>query len=374
MAAAADQCGDQRTRFGRLVVTGLGADFAYGNARLRARRGKLLHLADYERLLDCDLPGLITALAATPYRDLIDAMADHSGQAASRAAGALAALRLEQMRGFYTGQPGELVDLLLARYDLHNLVVVLRGCACGSKIDEVLAALVPVGRLTGPVVSELAAQPDLPAAVELLVRHRLARPAAAELRAAVRDFELHADQAALEADVARAHARRVTAALDRFGRTAGALRDIVAREADETNLLAALRHRVALMAGELPGGTPAPAPLEGGRLGAAALATLAEAVDPGGAAAALARIQPAWRAPLQRWLEHGDLARLATDLETRRALNTVRLFATGDPLGIAIPAAYTAAVELEARNLRLIAAAAAGRVEPASVRQRLLAA
>jgi V/A-type H+/Na+-transporting ATPase subunit C len=294
-------------------------------------------------------------------------------QVVARAAGVLPAQRLEQMRGFYTDQPRELVDLLLARHELRNLVTVLRGCAHGSPVEEVLAALVPVGRLTEPVV-ELAAQADLPAAVGLLVRHRSAGPAATELLAAVGDFQLHADQAALETDLARGHARWLAATLDRLGPAAAALRDLVAREVDETNLLTALRHRGAVMAGELPGGTPAPAPLEGGRLFAATLVRLAEAVDPGGAAATLARTEPAWQTPLQHWLEHGDLASLATDLEACRLADTVRLFATGDPLSIAIPAAYTAAVTLEARNLRLIAAGAADQLAPASVRQRLLAA
>ena len=43
------------------------ADFAYGNARLRARRGELLRDADYERLIGEGVDALLAALDGTPY-------------------------------------------------------------------------------------------------------------------------------------------------------------------------------------------------------------------------------------------------------------------------------------------------------------------
>ena len=96
--------------------------FGYGNTRLHARRSTLLRAADYERLLGRDVDGLLGALVddltprtprrparMTDSRRLHDTIRSHLSRS------------LEEMRSFYSGRARELVDVLLARFDVHNV-------------------------------------------------------------------------------------------------------------------------------------------------------------------------------------------------------------------------------------------------------------
>ena len=105
------------------------ADFVYGNTRLRARKAALLGSAGFEALLDRDLEGLLEGLAGTAYRpDIVAASAIPTGERALQEIVRQHLARvLEEMRAFYDGPARSLVDLLLARFDLHNLLALLRG-------------------------------------------------------------------------------------------------------------------------------------------------------------------------------------------------------------------------------------------------------
>ena len=99
------------------------ADFDYGNTRLRARRGAFLSGAAYERLLGEDIDGVLRALQDTRYAPRAEAVRRLGGLHAlhltvrSELAGSL-----EQMRSFYSGRAGLLVDALLSRFDVQNVI------------------------------------------------------------------------------------------------------------------------------------------------------------------------------------------------------------------------------------------------------------
>ena len=70
------------------------------------------------------------ALTATAYRPEIEAMLAVGGPQRVGAASSVdrnLGRNLDELRAFYDGPARTLVDLLLARYDLHNLLVLLRG-------------------------------------------------------------------------------------------------------------------------------------------------------------------------------------------------------------------------------------------------------
>ena len=75
--------------------------------------------------------------------------------------------------------------------------------------------------------------------------------------------------------------------------------------------------------------------------------------------AALATAAPHLQGPLATWTRDGDLTALQRTLDHRRLLDEIGLLRRGDPLGIAVPIGYVAELELEARNLRVLAEAAA---------------
>jgi len=287
---------------------------------------------------------------------------------------------LDEMRSFYRGEARAIVDLLLARWDLHNLITLMRGQASQAPVEDVLGAIVPLGGFDEPAAREIARQREFAATVSLLEAWRLpTRDDARTLAAAWPEYERTHDLASLELELAIGHFARLIARLEALGGTAAPVRQTVAREVDARNVLAALRLREATVAGEL--GARAPdalrrALLPGGALRDATLLGMAQAPATADALTALLR-DPAgrpWREPLRRWAESGDLVALHDALEATVIAAALGLFSRGDPLGADIPVAFAAAKELEARNLRVLGDAAARRVDPLLTRGRLVAA
>jgi vacuolar-type H+-ATPase subunit C/Vma6 len=338
------------------------ADFVYGNTRLRARKAELLAAADYDALLAGDVEAVQALLGETAYRrDLEAAQAVHSGKPALHDA-----LRrhlgrvLAELRSFYQDRSRELVDLLLARYDLHNLLAVLRGQVRAQPAERTRLAVIPFGRLGGPAGEEIAAQREAAAAVELLVGWRLPDSATARVLArAWPEFERTQDLAALEHALAAVHALSIDRSLSEAGPDADPLRELLARERDAANVLAVLRVREALELGELAD-SPALASLRlaGGDIGPETLETALREPRREDATAVLAAAagRVDWRISLERYGSgRGDLPALRRELEQARVRWALSLFLRGDPLGLGVPIAYTVAKENEARNLRLIA-------------------
>lgn len=334
------------------------ADFAYGNARLRARKGDLLQTADYDRLLGKDVEALTGALNATPYApDIEAALTRHHGlQGLHDAIRRHLARCLEEMRSFYTDSARTLVDLLLSRFDTQNVVTLLRAHA-GHPLpaDEALLAVVPVGWLGEPLAREILRQHELAGAVALLARWTPDRDQAEALRTAHAEYERSDDLAAFERAIVAAHVNHLSAALAQAGPDAATLLRFTHRQIDEQNLVVALRLRDALAGGEvtalaldrelLPGGLVAARSLDAAVRGPA---TVADLVALGG---------DAWQAPLARWAATGDLVALERELEQRWDTDAIALFAEGDPLAIDVPLAFTVAKQREARNLRVLAEA-----------------
>jgi V/A-type H+/Na+-transporting ATPase subunit C len=356
------------------------ADFVYGNTRVRMRKGDLLGPGEYEAILGRELDGLLDALTRTVYRPEIEAALAVSGgrRALHEALRRHLARALEEERTFYDGRARELVDLLLSRFDLHNLLALLRGRIRGEPPEQILVSLYPMGGLRDPAAQEVARQPELARAVDLLVAWKLPDPATARaLARAWPEYERTEDLRSLEHAVTAQHALHLQAALEAAGPDAESLRELVARERDAVNLLIVLRLRFALQLDEL---SELPAPpgasrfLAGGRMSVAALEaalrqpTRAEAV----AKLVEAARRDDWRAPLERIAAGGDLPTLQRELEIRRVRWAVGLFYRGDPLGVEVPIAYTVAKENEVRNLRLLGEGVAVGVAAAALRARLI--
>jgi V/A-type H+-transporting ATPase subunit C len=356
------------------------ADFVYGNTRLRARKSELLAAREYEALLGRDVEGILEALADTDYRRELEAALAISGdrRALHEALRHALARALAELRAFYEGRARELVDLLLSRYDLHNLLALLRGSVRGEPAEHVLANVFPLGTLGGAAGQEIARQAEPERAVDLLLTWRLPDPAlAGALAAAWPEYERTEDLAALEHALSTRYALRLDDRLHAAGPDAEPLRTLVAREHDAINVLIVLRLRFALQLDEL---SALPPPQEGGRFLAGGTirdeALEAALRQPTRAEAVVRLVEAArreeWRTPLERIAAGGDLPTLQRELEVRRVRWAVGRFLTGDPLGIDIPIAYTAAKENEVRNLRLLGEGAAGGVPTSALRAQLI--
>jgi vacuolar-type H+-ATPase subunit C/Vma6 len=345
--------------------------FAYGNTRLHARRAELLRGADYERLLGHDVDGLLAALETTAYAPDADATRARAGlrRLHDTIRGHLSR-SLEEMRSFYAQRARELVDVLLGRFDVHNVLAVVRAHARAQRsTEQARAALIDMGWLREPLADEILRQGELAGAVDVLVRSTPDRDQGAALRAAFAEYERTEDLAAFEQALAGDHAARAAAALTAAGPSARSLLRFTRREIDERNLLIALRLRDA----PAPGAGTEDALLAGGSIPPAHIAAAAHAAVPAAIAEAFGRIgDRAWQAPLGHWATSGDLLGLERELKRGRLEAALALFLAGDPLSIDVPIAFTAAKRSEARNLRLLGEASARGIHPDTVRRELL--
>jgi vacuolar-type H+-ATPase subunit C/Vma6 len=345
------------------------ADLSYGNTRLHARRGELLRDADYERLLGEDVDGLLGALQDTPYApDVEAARGDDRLRRLHQTVGSHLSRSLEEMRSFYTDRARRLVDVLLSRFDLHNVLAVLRAKAgTQGPADD---ALVRVGWLVEPLAGEILGQNELAGAVDLLARSTPNREQAGALRAAFVEYEVTEDLAALERAVVTDHTARTVAGLQAAGPDAATLLRFAQRAIDERNLLVALRLRDALASGAETEPPPSATRLPGGAIPLAVFERALGAATPSAVVGGLA--EAGWQPPLQRWAASGDLTALERELERRCIADAAALFVTGDPLAIDVPVAFTAAKQIEARNLRLLGEASVRGIDTETVRRELL--
>lgn len=350
------------------------ADFDYGNTRLRARRSELLRRSDYEALLGKTTDDLLASLRDN--RDPVDTDAQRLGGLS----GLHLAIRtrlgrsLEEMRSFYQGRARDLVDALLSRFDVQNVITLLRSRSRpGISEEEAIAALVPLGWLREPIAREILRAQQLPGVVDLLADLTPDHGQSGVLRRASAAYERTGDFAGIERSVLAEHAARVAECLRRSGRSGAVLRDLVRMETDRHNLLVVLRLREAVLSGA--GDTPPPmeALLAGGALPTRALASAVTA--PAGATIVdllAGHVPVQWSPAVEQWSKSGDLAELERSLEGHTAALAAGLFVTVNPLGVELPVAFTVAKQVEARNLRLLAAGAAGAIEPDRLRRALL--
>jgi V/A-type H+-transporting ATPase subunit C len=130
-------------------------DYGYVNARIRARLGGLLKQEDYERLLAAeDTAELLRLLRETPYGP---SMPPGDGGPEAILLGIRKHLEktVSEVLGFSEGRPGELFRIILGRWDVQNLLTILRGKMRAVPAEEIARDLVPLGSLDNTRLSEL---------------------------------------------------------------------------------------------------------------------------------------------------------------------------------------------------------------------------
>lgn len=348
--------------------------FEYGNARVRAMRSRLLTPADYTQMIGADaLDRMLALLADTTYGpDVEAALVRASGlERLDQAVRTNLAGTLHKIASFYSGRPGQMVSLLLSRWDLRNLRTVIRMAEASMPTGEPGRLLIPAGHLSEAELAELAGQRDLASLVDLMVSWRVPSPEAVpELLRARAELTSGGDVSVLESIVSQTYAARLRAVLGE--ELTGAV-SILRAEIDAHNLEIALRARAARLAKEPSWPEQPNQYLPGGMVPVTHWGRLAEAdaQEEVVSMAALRAPLPGWAPALSNWATTGRLADLSDRL--RRAITSaaVARFVTGDPLGFDIPLAYTFAKEAEARNLHLIGRGLVHRIPAQDVEDRL---
>lgn len=356
--------------------------YGYGNARLRAMRSRLLTPADYDALLaKSTMAEVITALSKTPYQAEVETALIQVGpdRCVVEAIRQNLTHTLTQIRHFFEDEPGELISLQLRKWDRHNLLAILRGQFSQTAAEQIISVLVPVGQLDEAALRELARQPGVRAAIDLLTTWAL--PYARPLRQVQPRHGAGPDLDQLELALNQFHYRSLLQELGPGNSNHRILREQVQTDIDLVNL------RTALRLVNLPGGealvmqryqsaSARPLLIEPG--GFIAAPRLAELITAAGKVEDIIReLQDTrYSAALQAgWSRYqaggGNLAALERELERWQARETAALFAR-DPLSIAISLGFVGCKEIEAANLRLIAQAVALDLDRELIKQDLI--
>lgn len=344
------------------------AGLDYGNARVRARRTRLLRRADYAELLGAgDVDRLTGLLADTEYGPEMERVLPLMRGVRRVDAGVSAHLagELDEVCSFYEEPTRSRLGVVLGRWDVRNLVSLVRALSRRvGDLQPALAAMVPTSRLNRSMLGELASQRGVRPMVDLLVSWRRPSPEIAlSALHAIPEFERTGETATIEAAVQRGFAREVDQV--RAFAPADPLSGQLMAERISTQLLIALRLREAWQDREpLPESpwTVDPGP---------AVRGLVEASDVEAAIGVVGGLPPGFDRALAGWLSHRDLTRLADDLD-RALVEIARDGLSADPLGIGVPVAYAWELEAEARNLRLVARAVANLIGPEEAEARMV--
>jgi vacuolar-type H+-ATPase subunit C/Vma6 len=331
-------------------------DLYYLNARLRAMRGRLLDRHAYDELLALpDLPSLTAHLLNGPYGRSIEAVGETGSESGKIEEGLRRDLSdtFIHLHSMSAGDPQEAVRLLMSYWEAHNLKTILRGLAARRPAEEIHSLLIPTGLLDEPALAELCRQPDLRAAVDLLITWRL--PYGPALLSALKDYREPKDLFFLEMaldrfSIGQASRRFAETVLRRADRET--LRALLCFLTDRTNLLTAFKaveDRIVLMDREryfLPGGEAIAAPAFGEIL---ASRTLPEAIEK-------ARRPPFDSALRDLGETEGGLSLLSV-VERRldtALLRRIRSMNRTEPLGIGGMILYLLDKVREITNLRMI--------------------
>lgn len=146
-------------------------NFDYGNARIRAMKTRLLSRRELDDLAgEESINGLISALTKTAYRKPVEsALTRTSGlDCVTESLHNDLLFALGKVGKFFDGQAGEMVAIVLRRYDINNLKGILRGLSKNVKANEIKSTLIPVGELNASLLDELVQSPDPRAAIDLM--------------------------------------------------------------------------------------------------------------------------------------------------------------------------------------------------------------
>jgi V/A-type H+-transporting ATPase subunit C len=343
------------------------SDFDYGNARLRAMKARLLSRQTLEGLAEAgSVPGLITALTNTAYREAVEAALARSLEEPAGLECLAEAVRNDlvatvgKARSFFRDQAGELAALVLRRYDLHNVKAVLRGLAQHVPANEILASTLPMGALRPADLAELARSANFRGAVDLLTTWAvpLSRPLL-ELRA--RRQGDGADVPEMELALDRWHLHTAMQVAREAGDEGKTYLEALRREADAVNIMTALRlvgvpDAAATLRAHFGTGEAATLLIGPGHVPLGLLAEAARKPSVTEAVSALAGTPygPTLQRTMDKYAAASRLSVFERALARRQLQQAVGFFAS-DPLGIGVLLGYVALKTNEVANLRAIA-------------------
>lgn len=152
-------------------------------------RGSLLSSEFYNKLISMkSFSDVVEALADTPYKKEVEEclVAESTPSAVDEALKRNITRTFRRVQTYVNKEARELLNLLLSRWDIHNIKTILRGKHIQAPEEEIIEGFVPVGELDEVLLLELVKQPDIKACVDLMATWDI--PYARPLTSAMPDY------------------------------------------------------------------------------------------------------------------------------------------------------------------------------------------
>lgn len=163
------------------------APYIYVCTRMRVRKAKLIPREEYLRMLNMSLPEITRSIGETEYKKEIDELAS-SFSGINLLEVALSWNLAKEYQDILKITPSGLLRFLqsyLRRWDIQNVLTILRGKVQGAKAGKIKEVLIPAGELDKNILDRLLAEDSPERIVEALKDRRLGPVLAAGLHEAL---------------------------------------------------------------------------------------------------------------------------------------------------------------------------------------------
>jgi V/A-type H+/Na+-transporting ATPase subunit C len=156
-------------------VRGISAPYIYVCTRMRVRKAKLLPKEEYMRMLNMSLAEITRFIGETEYKQEIDELGT-TFRGIDLIEVALSwnlAKEYQKIQVITPGNLKEFTQAYLRRWDIQNVLTILRGKTQGVKSGKVKEILVPAGSLDSMVLDRLLSEDNTERIIDALKGHRI---------------------------------------------------------------------------------------------------------------------------------------------------------------------------------------------------------
>lgn len=217
-------------------------NYGYINARVRAMQSVLLRREYYEDLLKAsDFSSIMSLLEKTPYKAEIQECAiSHSGvEGIDEALKRNLSRTFNKILNFTGGEPRDLILIVLGRWDLHNIITILRGIQINVPSEQILESLIPAGELDIPSLTQLTNERNIKGVINVLATW--GSPYARILNEKYPEYMEENDLSILELALEKEYYTNAFKKIKGFDLNSKIVRELFAFEIDATNVTTIIR-------------------------------------------------------------------------------------------------------------------------------------
>jgi V/A-type H+-transporting ATPase subunit C len=158
-----------------VAVKGVFAPYIYVCTRMRVRKAKLIPREEYMRMLNMSLPEITRVIQETQYRQEIDELSSVFGgiDLIEVALSWNLAKEYQKVLEITPGNLKQFTQAYLRRWDIQNILTILRGRMQGEKAGKIKEILVPAGSLDRTDLDRLLAEESPERIIEALKGNRM---------------------------------------------------------------------------------------------------------------------------------------------------------------------------------------------------------